>query len=131
MNQLSLTTTHRFQGASDPDAATILKILGGESYEGNVFTKSQVQQLARVYGFDLSTASSQAPELERAANVRNLMRHVKSDGMRLMAILAKWCEPGEDPVKVLVRMAADNGYDVGCLVGWAEGGEPGTVEDDP
>lgn len=116
--------------ASDPDSECVLKILGGESYEGNSFTHSQVKQLARVYGFDLSKSSSSAVGLERAGTVRNLMRNVKSDGMRLMAVLAKWCEAGEDPVKVLIRMAADNGYDVGDLVGWAEGEEPGTDEAD-
>lgn len=43
---------------------------------------------------------------------RNALRSAQADGMRLMAWLAKYTEPGEDPVKVLIRMASASGHEV-------------------
>jgi hypothetical protein len=43
---------------------------------------------------------------------RNALRHAAADGLRLLAWLAKFVQPGEDPLKVLVRFAADAGCDV-------------------
>ena len=43
---------------------------------------------------------------------RNVMRHVSHDGVRLVAWIAKFCDPGQDPMKVLIQMAIDAGFDV-------------------
>jgi hypothetical protein len=37
--------------------------------------------------------------LERAGMLRNLFRHTEKDGLRIMALLARFCEANEDPVK--------------------------------
>ena len=50
----------------------------------------------------------------------HMLRNVRSDGLRVMGVLAKFCAPGEDPVKVLVRALASQGCDVGSLLEWAE-----------
>jgi hypothetical protein len=42
----------------------------------------------------------------------NLFRRTRDDGLRLMAFLAKHLEPGEDPVKVIIELFIDAGYDV-------------------
>jgi hypothetical protein len=43
---------------------------------------------------------------------RNTMRYAEADGLRLLAWIAKYTSPGEDPLKILVRLASDAGYDV-------------------
>jgi hypothetical protein len=43
---------------------------------------------------------------------RNAMRHASSDGLRLLAWIAKFVPPGGDPVKTLVQIASEAGFDV-------------------
>lgn len=51
--------------------------------------------------------------LMEAGSTRNLLRAAKADGLRLIAFIARFCEPGEDPVKFLARVLLDQGYDIG------------------
>lgn len=51
---------------------------------------------------------------------RNAIRHAESDGLRLLAWLAQYVPAGEDPLKSLVQIAIDAGWDVDPSdVGWA------------
>ncbi len=50
--------------------------------------------------------------LYQAGADRNVARYAEHDGMRLIAWLAKHVPAGEDPLKVLVQLAADAGWDV-------------------
>lgn len=43
---------------------------------------------------------------------RNLFRHAAADGLRMVAWLAQYAPKGEDPLKTLIQMAIDSGYDV-------------------
>lgn len=43
---------------------------------------------------------------------RNAIRHAECDGLRMLAWIAKRLQPDEDPVKALIRMAVDAGWDV-------------------
>lgn len=43
---------------------------------------------------------------------RNALRHAQADGMRLLAWLAKYISQGEDPLRVLIQLASDSGWDV-------------------
>lgn len=43
---------------------------------------------------------------------RNALRHAQSDGLRMLAWLARYVDPGEDPVKALIRIASVAGLDV-------------------
>lgn len=55
---------------------------------------------------------------------RNLARFVEADGFRLAAWLARFVEPGQDPLQVLVQMAAQCGWEVPPEdLAWAEGAE--------
>lgn len=45
-------------------------------------------------------------------DARNMFRHAQHDGLRVMAFLSRFLEPGEDPVKMLIQMAVDAGFDV-------------------
>jgi hypothetical protein len=40
------------------------------------------------------------------------MRAAEHDGLRILAWLARHAEPGEDPLKLVVRMASDVGCDI-------------------
>jgi len=52
---------------------------------------------------------------------RNMVRHAESDGIRLIAWLAKYVTEGEDPLKTLVQLAVDAGWDVDPSdVTWAD-----------
>jgi len=52
---------------------------------------------------------------------RNMVRHAESDGLRLVAWLAKFVPAGGDPLKTLIQLASDAGYDVPAEdVDWAE-----------
>jgi hypothetical protein len=48
---------------------------------------------------------------ERAGSGRNIFRHVRSDGLRLMAFLSKFLEKDEDPVKFVHDLCMEAGYD--------------------
>lgn len=63
-------------------------------------------------------------DFNEAGAARNIFRHVEHDGLRMVAWLSRYMEPGEDPVKVLVRMASEAGFDVPPEdYGWAVGEE--------
>ena len=52
---------------------------------------------------------------------RNMVRHATSDGLRLMAWIARFVPEGEDPLKTLIQIASDAGFDVPGEDGaWAE-----------
>jgi predicted NAD/FAD-dependent oxidoreductase len=46
----------------------------------------------------------------------------RSDGLRLVAWLARYVEPGKDPLRTLVELACQAGWDVDPIdMGWAQG----------
>lgn len=141
------------QGMADvttPFAGTMMQLLGvGGTFENVAFSKGEIQNLKKLYGFEAEKPNKKPPPPEepkredfdvehkyqdamrqhklamdrhaqwkdplplmQAGADRNLYRHVQGDGLRLAAYIAKFCQPGEDPLKVLVRMAIDAGYAV-------------------
>ena len=55
----------------------------------------------------------------------NLMRHAESDGLRLVAWLARFVPKGEDPLKTLIQAVTQAGWDVDPNdVAYAEGEDP-------
>jgi hypothetical protein len=57
----------------------------------------------------------------QSGDERNLFRHAKRDGLRIMAFLSRFCDPDEDPVKVVVRVMHAAGYDVDPAdMAWAD-----------
>ena len=57
--------------------------------------------------------------LESGDNV-NLFRHAERDGLRIMGAISRFLEPGEDPVKLVLRLAVEAGYDVDVDPEWLE-----------
>lgn len=59
--------------------------------------------------------------LMQAGADRNMARYAEEDGLRLVAWLAKHVQPGEDPLKTLIQLAVDAGWDVDPEdTSWAE-----------
>lgn len=44
--------------------------------------------------------------------LRNLFRHAEADGLRMVAVAARYLEPGDDPVKFLLSLMDRAGMDV-------------------
>jgi hypothetical protein len=66
-----------------------------------------------------------------AGDLRNLARYVQRDGLRVMAVLARYVEADEDPVQVLLRMAIEAGYAVDPSdIEWAEGQDVGQDDEE-
>jgi hypothetical protein len=57
----------------------------------------------------------------QAGSDRNMLREAGNDGLRMVAWIARYLAPGEDPVRTLVQLAIAAGYDVDPVdVDWAE-----------
>lgn len=61
--------------------------------------------------------------LQRATSNRDTFRCASEDGVRMVAAIAKYLTPGEDPTRALVRLMGDAGWDVGWCAEWAYGEE--------
>ena len=62
---------------------------------------------------------------------RNCFRHAEQDGLRMLAWMAQFVEPGQDPLKTLVVAMSDAGFDVGEDDGrWASDDETDGTTDD-
>lgn len=62
--------------------------------------------------------------LMQAGADRNVIRDAETDGLRLLAWIAKFVPPGDDPLKTLVQAAVDAGWDVDPSdITWAQAEE--------
>lgn len=50
--------------------------------------------------------------LLQAGADRNMARYAEHDGLRIVAWLSRYTEPGEDPMKALIRLLMDSGIDI-------------------
>lgn len=60
-----------------------------------------------------------AAAFAEAGGVRNRWRIIQEDGLRVMAMLGRFLEPGQDPVKLVVQLMSEAGYDVSEHCEWA------------
>ena len=93
------------------------KALGAKSPEGKAAWEAYAQKWDRSARY----GSAEPPKppvggstlgLLEAGTNRNLVRYVDRDGRRVMAFLAAFLEPGEDPVKLVAQLCSQAGYDV-------------------
>lgn len=86
-------------------------------------------------GWATAPPAPKAPDADGAARFavaggsRNLFRHAEADGLRMVATIARFLQPGEDPVRLLVSLMADAGFDVLEDPDWYNG--DGSGEDEP
>ena len=88
--------------------ALMADLLGCYHHDGVAYTRDQVRALAKAYGFTLVVGDS----LVEAGNRRNMMRRCERDGLRIMGLLARYLEPGEDPVQLVAQGLSEMGMDV-------------------
>lgn len=61
-----------------------------------------------------------------------MARYAEHDGLRIVAWLSRYTEPGEDPMKALIRLLMGSGIDIDPSdVTWAVGEEPQENEPGP
>ena len=104
-------------GSTTPSAEEVNTLLGGGSrFECVTFTREETEHLRKLYGY-----VEEKDKLSQAGADCNMFRHAEHDGLRVIAWLAKYVEPGQDPLKEIVKMAVDRRYDVNPSdVIWAE-----------
>lgn len=95
----------------------MLSLCGGTNHGGVSLTHDEVKHLKRVY----EVHPEEHPMLEAGA-LRNVLRAAEHDGMRIMAWLSGFLEPGEDPLKFVVQVAIEAGLEVDPVdVSWVQG----------
>lgn len=62
-----------------------------------------------------------AAYFQRGGDSMHMLRHAEADGVRMVALIARYVEPGDDPVRLLARLLMDAGYDVHVDPDWVEG----------
>ena len=92
-----------------PGSKTLIGLLGGHYFESVNITNDELKNIKKLYKFKDDSDES---GMMQAASDRNAFRFANHDGLRIIAWLAKYCEPDEDPVKLIIRLVSENGYDV-------------------
>lgn len=64
-----------------------------------------------------------AARLMVAGANRNMFRHAEADGLRMVAAVARYLAPGDDPVRFLISIMAEAGIDVQEDPDWYGGSE--------
>lgn len=90
-----------------PQCQVFLELLGGFERNGVLLTNDQIRSLRKLYEIQ-----PESNLLMEAGADRNMFREAEQDGLRIVAWLSKFVEPGEDPLKAVILMAADAGWDV-------------------
>jgi hypothetical protein len=116
----------------------MVKLLGGFDSQGVTITQGQYLALQKLYGYHKEEPDPnwkapppppprkawEAPRrplpepkndghiMLQAGADRNMFREAERDGLRIVAWLAKHADPGEDPLKTVVQMAIESGWDV-------------------
>lgn len=119
-------------GACTKEDEGVLGLLGGAGVGAGVnYTRDQMRHLARVYGpvddaglrehacGPLKPGDDGGYALLKAGTTRNLCRHAEHDGLRILGALLPYLHPVEDPVKLVIRLLSEAGYDTGCNSEWA------------
>lgn len=91
-----------------PRASELCRLLSGVSHGSVQVSNDEFAAIRRMYQSKGETGNG----LLDAIDVRDLMRAAGHDGLRILAWLAKCVTPGEDPLKLVVRMAQRDGCDV-------------------
>ena len=100
-----------------PSAKRATSLLGGVQQAGVSLTHSEVSALKKLYG-----VTPESNPLLDAGALRNVLRRAEHDGLRMVAWLARYLDPGEDPMKFLVQAVIDAGGDVDSAdVEWVQG----------
>ena len=93
---------------TSPSRALSVELLGpGVVQDGIFLSQDEFHSIQKLYGY-----KSEKNPLMQAGAIRNALREASCDGLRMLAWLAKYVPAGEDPVKTLVQLAVEAGFDV-------------------
>lgn len=91
-----------------PGSSQMIGLLGaGFTKENVTLSKIEFRAIQRLY--DVTPEDNM---FIQAGTDRNVMRLAEFDGLRMMAWLAQYVEPGQDPLRTLVQLAIEAGIDV-------------------
>ena len=102
--------------STTPHAAEMTALLGGVTYKSVSLSSDEAKALDRLYEF-----TPDEPGIMQHGATRNMLRHAEADGLRMVAWLARFVPPSEDPLKLLVQLTVERGWDIppeDCA--WAE-----------
>jgi len=97
---------------SDPSAESMIALLGGQAHSDVTFSNAQKACFSEFYGYKFDSSMN---ELEEAGATQNMFRHVQRDGLRVMGLLSRYLDKGQDPVNLLATLLLDAGYDTAGL----------------
>lgn len=114
--------------ATTPRAAGMIDLLGRHAHRSGVsLCRDEWRAVERLYGVTCADPN----RLITQGNARNLLRQAESDGLRILAWLARYVPPGTDPLVAVVQAVAAAGGDVPPEdVAWAEGDADADAEED-
>lgn len=96
-----------------PGSAEMISLLGtGMRHRGVAVSRDEYLRLYDLYGFVQVERTAKAGKILQLGADQVMFREAELDGLRIVAWLAKYVEPGRDPMKTIVRMAIDAGFDV-------------------
>ena len=142
------TTAPTRMSVATPENLMSIQFLGGHMVDGVTFTRDQHRKLLKVYGYnpadtqrlvdqyqtDLQNQALKDPKVPKfdpdevrafheSGSFRNIYRAITHDGLRVMAFLSQYLEPGQDPVKLVASICAEVGMDVPVDPEWYENNE--------
>lgn len=110
MNNRPTTSDAGHNIVTTPKAQLSIQLLGiGIQRKGLSLTRDEFRSIKNLYGF-----KSDETLFMQAGSDRNAIRHAETDGLRLLAWIAKFVPPGTDPLKSLIAAAVDSGWDGLC-----------------
>ena len=100
---------------TDPNSKVAGSLLGGfYSYKTMNFTKQQFKDIQKLFEFH-----DESTPIQEAGMKKAVMERASHEGLRLVGLLAKHCEPGTDLSKFLVSLMIEADIDMGELYEWA------------
>lgn len=114
--------------ASTPQSAQMISTFGGFRHNDVSVSRDELFHLRRIAGMTPDSPNALVEGRDDLTSCRLASR----DGMRIMAMLARHLAPGEDPVKLVAKMAIEYGLDLAVDPDWvnSEDGDDETEAED-
>lgn len=104
---------------STPQSAQEVGLLGGARLGSVSVTSDELRAMFRLYEYaDEQHESVEQRIFSTAGDTLHCLRHAEADGLRMIALIARFIEPGHDPVCAVARLLQHAGYDL--TTGWEQ-----------
>lgn len=95
-----------------PAAKTVQKLLGKYTHASVAVSPGELRSMRKLYEIANVPKDDPVFELANEAAILDTFRNAECDGVRIIAWLARNCPPGEDPLKTVIQLAGEAGWDV-------------------